>query len=239
MSLILRKFIKIITITPLLRGVWGVLNRKHNYFYEFSHHFIIALISYILFFIILFSNLSMMAQENKTDDLPYYEVPEYYETYTAGTVAARMVDGLGFRYRWATEDLRDVDLNYKPTDSSRTTIQTIDHILGLSRVIVNATLKVPSDFGKEQPQLTYEQKRRETLGNFQKASEILQNATSLTGFNMHFASSKGESEYPFWNSINGPIADAIWHCGQVTLLRRASGNPISKKVSFLQGKIND
>jgi hypothetical protein len=181
----------------------------------------------------------MMGQETKTDNLPYYEVPEYYETYTAGTVAARMVDGLGFRYRWATEDLREVDLDYKPTDSSRTTIQTIDHILGLSRVIVNATLEVPSDFIKQQPELTYEQKRKETLDNLKKASKILQNATSLTEFNMHFISSKGESEFPFWNSINGPIADAIWHTGQVTLLRRASGNPISKKVSFLQGKIRE
>jgi hypothetical protein len=28
-----------------LRGVWGVLNRKYNYFYEFPRYFIIALIS--------------------------------------------------------------------------------------------------------------------------------------------------------------------------------------------------
>jgi len=181
----------------------------------------------------------MMGQETKTDDLPYYEVPEYYETYTAGTVAARMVDGLGFRYRWATEDLRKVDLDYKPTDSSRTTIQTIDHILGLSRVVVNATLQVPSDFTNKKPELTYEQKRRETLENFKKASEILQNATSLTDFNMLFISNSGESEFPFWNNINGPIADALWHTGQITLLRRASGNPISKNVSFLTGKIKE
>ena len=195
---------------------------------------------YLLLLIIITNSINMMGQNNiNSNELPYYEVPEYYENYTAGTVAARMVDGLGFRYRWATEDLREEDLNYKPTDSSRTTIQTIDHILGLSRVIVNATLKVPSDFTKEKPELTYEQKRKETLENFKKASEILQNATSLTEFNMEFISSKGKSEYPFWNSINGPIADAIWHSGQVTLLRRASGNPISKKVSFLQGKIND
>ena len=192
---------------------------------------------FLIFIIILVFNLGIMAQETKTNDLPYYEVPEYYETYSAGTVAARMVDGLGFRYRWATEDLRQVDLDYKPTDSSRTTIQTIDHILGLSRTIVNAINKVPSDFTKQQPELNYEQKRLETLENFKKASEILQNASSLADFNMHFISGRGESEFPFWNCINGPIADAIWHTGQVTVLRRASGNPISKKVSFLTGKI--
>jgi hypothetical protein len=186
----------------------------------------------------LLLGINAVAQdEDNMNDLPYYEVPDYYESFTPGTVAARMVDGLGFRYRWATEDLREVDLNYKPTDSSRTTMQTIDHILGLSRVIANATLKVPSDFTKKQPDLTYEQKRRETLENFKRTSEILKNAISLTEFKMQFISKNGESEYPFWNSINGPIADAIWHTGQVTLLRRASGNPISKKVSFLTGKI--
>jgi hypothetical protein len=194
----------------------------------------------LLLLIIITYSIDLMGQNDSNESvLPYYEVPEYYEEYTAGTVAARMVDGLGFRYRWATEDLREVDLNYKPTDSSRTTIQTIDHILGLSRVVVNATLQVPSDFTKKKPELTYEQKRRETLENFKKASEILQNATSLTDFNMLFISNSGESEYPFWNNINGPIADALWHTGQITLLRRASGNPISKKVSFLTGKIKD
>ena len=46
MSLTLGKFVKIITITPLLRGAGGVLNRKTNYFYKSSHHFIIVLNSY-------------------------------------------------------------------------------------------------------------------------------------------------------------------------------------------------
>jgi hypothetical protein len=184
--------------------------------------------------------VNAMAQDpNNMKDLPYYEVPNYYESYTAGTVAARMVDGLGFRYRWATEDLKEADLNYKPSADARTTMQTIDHILGLSRTILNATLKVPSDFTKKQLELTYEQKRKETLENFQKASHILQHATNLNSFDMHFISSKGESEYPFWNTINGPIADAIWHCGQIVSFRRASGNPLNPKVRFLQGKISE
>ena len=69
-----------------------------------------------------------MAQDN--EKLPYYELPEYSETYTAGTVAARMIDGLGFRYYWATEGLRDEDLDFKPSEDARTTKETIDHIVG-------------------------------------------------------------------------------------------------------------
>jgi 6-phosphogluconate dehydrogenase len=34
-----------------LRGVWGVFYQKFNYFYEFPHHFIFPLISYIIFYL--------------------------------------------------------------------------------------------------------------------------------------------------------------------------------------------
>jgi hypothetical protein len=185
--------------------------------------------------------MNIYAQETKkSDDLPYYQVPEYGNTkYTAGTVTARMVDGLGFRYRWATEDLREEDLQYKASDSARTILETVDHLLNLSRVILNSTLKVPTDFTKEKPTLTYEEKRKETLQNFEKASAILMKAKSLKKFKIIFIAKKGESQYPFWNQINGPIADAIWHSGQIATLRRAAGNPLSSKVSFLRGKIRE
>lgn len=192
----------------------------------------------INFLLFLLFTVVTMAQENK-NEIPYYEVPEYYSEYTVGTVVARMVDGLGFRYRWATEDLRPEDLRYKISEDGRTSEQTIDHILGLSRVIVNSTLKVPTNFTVEHPSLTYEQKRRETLDNFFKASEILQKAESLDDFQIKFVSKRGESKYPFWNQLNGPIADAIWHCGQLVSMRRASGNPLNPKVSFLQGKVRE
>jgi len=64
-------------------------------------------------------------------------------------------------------------------------------------------------------------------------------ADNLEDLKIQFVFSGGESEYPLWNNINGSIADAIWHAGQVVMLRRASGNPISKKVQFLQGKIGE
>ena len=46
-------------------------------------------------------------------------------------------------------------------------------------------------------------------------------------------------EFPFWNQLNGPIEDAVWHCGQIVAFRRASGNPISKKISVFTGKVNE
>ena len=42
---------------------------------------------------------------NSQEKLPYYQIPEPSTEYTAGTSASRMVDGLGFRFFWATEGL--------------------------------------------------------------------------------------------------------------------------------------
>jgi len=187
-------------------------------------------------FVILFS-VSITSQE-ANNELPYYEIPDYPETYTAGTVAARMVDGLGFRYYWATDSLRPEDLAYKPNEEARTTSETIDHLYGLSKVIVNATLQKPNVRIEED--LTYEEKRRKTLMNIKTAADILRESKDLTEYDIVFQRENGSSsEFPFWNNINGPIADALWHCGQVVVLRRSSGNPFTSKVSLLRGKLRE
>ena len=186
-------------------------------------------------------SIPLNAQDMKTTDLPYYQIPDYPEKYTAGSVAARMVDGLGFRYYWATEGLRDVDLHYKPSDKGRTSSETIDHIYGLSNVILNATKMEINDFTIKKPVVSYKEKRQKTLENLKEASDILKvaDADEMKKFMVVFKSSNGTREYPFWNNINGPIADGIWHCGQIVLLRRASGNPFNSKASVFSGKLND
>jgi len=190
--------------------------------------------SVLFLFFSIFS--SMQAQ-----DLPYFQIPEYPESYTAGSVSARMVDGLGFRYYWATEGLRPEDLNYKPSEKGRTSDETIAHIYGLSKVVVNATLKQTNDRPETLQILTFEEKRKKTLENFKTAADILRKADvkEMEEFIIIFGSGDKETKYPFWNNINGPIADAIWHAGQVVLLRRASGNPFNAKVSVFTGRLRD
>lgn len=168
--------------------------------------------------------LSMAQTEEK---LPYYEIPDYEESYSANTVAARMIDGLGFRYYWATKGLRDEDLNFKPSETGRATIETIKHIYGLSKFIRNSVLSDNKDANKSE--LTFEDMRKQTLLNFKLVSEVLKNTTKP--FKLK------DSEVPFWNIINGPISDALWHCGQVVMLRRSSGNPFNSNVNLLSGKI--
>ena len=181
----------------------------------------------------LFFFVSIYSQEVMDEKLPYYEIPDYPESFTAGTVSARMLDGLGFRYYWATEGLRLEDLNYKPSDEARTCRETVDHIFGLSKIIVNATLKKANGTDELSNQMTFAQKRQKTLENIKIAADILRTSEDVSEYKLIF----GEREIPFWNSINGPIEDAVWHCGQVVLLRRSSGNPYNSNASVFSGKV--
>ncbi len=166
--------------------------------------------------------------------LPYYEVPEYPESYTAGTMAARMIDALGFRFYWSSEGLTETDLVYKPNDDVRSTEKTIDHILGLSNIILNSTLKKQN--GKnDTSDMSYLEKRAQTLKNLKTAADILRESDDISQYKIIF----GDNEIPFWNQINGPIADAIWHCGQLASFRRSSGNPINSNVDHFNGKVRN
>ncbi|OIQ38889.1 MAG: hypothetical protein BM563_05125 [Bacteroidetes bacterium MedPE-SWsnd-G1] len=179
--------------------------------------------------------LSSMGQ----DKLPYYEITENYEEYTAGTVTARMLDGLGFRFYWATEGITEKELSYKASEEGRTYLETVRHILGLSRIVVNSALKQPNDNAIQYPELSYDEMRAEILNNVKTASDILKAETDLNEFNIVFKSEKGDRVIPFWNNINGPIEDAVWHCGQLVVLRRAAGNPMLSKPSFFNGKVRN
>ena len=185
--------------------------------------------------IFLLSLLLVAFSGRSQDKLPYYEIPEYPETFTAGTVAARAIDGLGFRYYWATEGLRQEDLDFKPNADARSSMETIEHIYGLSKMIVNSTLKKDNNKKEDKEELSFEAMRKATLINFKTAADILRTSDDISQFKIVF----GDREIPFWNQINGPIEDAVWHCGQLVLLRRSSGNPFNSKVSVFSGKLRE
>jgi hypothetical protein len=181
----------------------------------------------------------LFATKMSAQDRPYYyEIPAAPEKYTASTVAARMVDGLGFRYFWASEGLRDQDLEFKPSEDGRTTGETLSHIEGLTRVLLNAVSRKTSEGPTDG--VGFIELRALTLENIRMASEILKKEDAdLEQFPIIFQRGDKTSEYPFWNMINGPIADALWHVGQVVSHRRSSGNPLPGGVSVLQGTKRD
>ena len=152
-----------------------------------------------------------------------------------------MIDGLGYRYYWATEGLTAKDLNYKPSEDARTMLETLQHLYGLSLTIVNAPQnKVnirPMDFTL----FSFEELREKTLVNLEKASALTNGKTAedLKGFKVIFQRGENQSEFPYWNMLNGPIADAIYHTGQLVVFRRASGNPVNAGMNVFIGKTKE
>lgn len=170
--------------------------------------------------------------------LPYHHLSNGSDRYTAGSLASRMVDGLGFRFYWATEGLRPEDLQFKPSKDARTSRETIEHIYSMSFMIMNATT---GTVNTDQPtDLSFEDLRRKTLENLKAASEKLLSSSDedLRKYTAKFKRGDQTIERPFWNLVNGPIEDCVWHVGQVVTFRRSSGNPLPEKVNFFTGTVN-
>ena len=193
----------------------------------------------IIFIVIICSMFSINAQDKMKEKLPYHEIPEHEVEFTAGTVVARMIDGLGFRFYWATEGLRAEDLAFKPSEDARTTDETVDHIYGLTKVIYNSAIKESNGKTAKDEDLSFDEKRKRTLVMLEKAANIFRIATDLKEHTIIFQRGENTSEFPFWNQINGPIEDAVWHCGQVISFRRSSGNPYNSKASVFTGKLRE
>lgn len=173
------------------------------------------------------------------DTLPYYEIPTAPEMYNAATVVARMVDGLGYRYYWATEGLKAEDLAYESGNEGQSCSAVLEHVLGLSRFILRTVKKEVQDNTREYPELDWEGQREETLSNFKMAGQILRETGDVSELKIIFKREDTTSEFPFWNLLNGPIADAIYHCGQIVSYRRTTGNPINPNVSVFRGKTRE
>ena len=186
---------------------------------------------YFLIIYVFSLNVSSSAQS----ELPYKKIPSYPTNYTQGTVISRMIDGLGYRYYWATENLRRSDFDFRPDTLARSTFETMEHIYGLSFLILNAS-KNQINERRNSVGMTANELRSATLDNLKLASEEIVLVDSMEELNILFQSSTGRKALPFWHVLNGPLADAIYHTGQMVSFRRTSGNPMNPKVNVFMGK---
>ena len=186
-----------------------------------------------LFLVFIFFSTMCFAQNNA--HLPYYEIPTYNEEYTPQSVASRMVDALGFRYYWASFELTEEDLAYKISEESRSCQETVIHIYDLTNMMLRLT-KTEFKQQKEKSEMSFNEMRSQTLLNIQALSKTVEESKDLAEFDIK---KDGKTTIFFYNSINGPIADAIWHTGQLAVFRRASGNPINAKIDHFSGKIRE
>ncbi|MEQ8705536.1 MAG: hypothetical protein RIC19_16535 [Phaeodactylibacter sp.] len=197
---------------------------------------------YLLSFLLLFLSTTAQTQTiMPKDTLPYQQIPEAPETYTSSATVARMIDGLGFRYYWATEGLTPADLKYKPSEEGRTILETLTHIHGLASMVYNSAFQQPNKRPATPAPEDFETLRRTTLLKLKAASDQFRaaNTNEMATFDLIFERDGVQSTVPFWHQLNGPIADALWHVGQVVAFRRAAGNPVFPGINWFQGKAMD
>jgi hypothetical protein len=172
---------------------------------------------------------------NSQEKLPFHEIPATAEKYTPQNVLGRMIDGLGFRYYWSTEGLRVEDLKYQPKGAGRSSQETVTHLYDLSNFLIRLT---KTDFlqKKEKEAMSFTEMRTQTLLNLQAVSNRVKTSKDISEFD---TKKDGKITIPLYNLINGPIADAIWHTGQVASFRRSSGNPINSKINQFTGTVSE
>ena len=184
---------------------------------------------------LLFLNFISMAQENTA---PYQTIESYPESYNAATVVSRMIDGLGYRYHWASKDLREEDLAFEPGNDGKTTLETIKHIFELSEDVF--TISEAKEFKRPRvkvAQMDYHTLRFKTLTNLYNASQNFRKMSDadISTLQVVFVSEAGKKEFDFWHFLNGQLSDAIYHTGQLVSFRRSAGNPVSKEMNVFTG----
>ncbi|WP_375325746.1 DinB family protein [Flagellimonas sp. GZD32] len=187
------------------------------------------------FLVILSLFMTQLQAQNM--ELPYKQIPPQPENFGPGNLISRMIDGLGYRFYWATEGLTEKDLAYKPSEDGRSILETIDHINTMSFNILLAPDALPYEKPANPPSYSYEELRALTLQNLKKASEKVlgSSAEEIEDFKVIFKRGEQQSEFAYWNMINGMISDCIYHTGQITLMRRSSGNPQNPNVNPFLG----
>ena len=168
----------------------------------------------------------------------YSQIPDYPQQYSAGAVLGRMVDGIGFRYRWATEGLSENDLSYKPCDSSRSISETLHHVHNLLEMVHTTITDQRYNLPEANKGYQFQELRQETLNMIAQISDQFKSASDDTIDEMSIKFKMGEQDldFPMWNVINGPVSDILHHIGQIVGYRRASGNPIAEGVNPFIGQ---
>lgn len=147
-------------------------------------------------------------------------------------VMARIVDGLAFRYHWATDGLRPEDYEFRPGGDSMSMLELQKHMLHLVFMIKQTVFNTDEreTLSSDEPTVL----REAVLDNLRLVRAHL-SSLSDEALQSHEVLRRAGDRYPVWNIMNGPLADALTHVGQINAWRRLSGNP-TPRVDVFAGK---
>jgi len=157
-------------------------------------------------------------------------IPAPPDEVRGATVLARLVDGLAFRYRWATEGLSESELAFRPAEGAMSTSELLDHVHKLARWVEGTVRRTidsePERMDEREPIAEdVEGVRASTLARFARLRAQLVELSDSDLARIEITGTRSKGAQPFWSMINGPLADALTHVGQINTYRRIAGNP--------------
>ena len=146
----------------------------------------------------------------------YYRIPKYPDNLSSTTVLTRLLDGLGFRFYWATEGLRLEDYTFRPAEDTMSIEELVMHIWALMNWISSSAFK--KSYLNPNNSVAA---RKEALMIMHNLRETM---LTMSDDDLKRLRIQGK---PFWYLINGPLSDALTHTGQINSFRRLAGNPVA------------
>ena len=162
----------------------------------------------------------------------FAEISSYPKNFSTGSVLARVIDGLGFRYYWATEGLTENDLLYSPGNNNRTTYQTLNHLYNMVDFMGNILENKTYHFPEPENGFDFSELRQKTLHRMEEIRNNLSDMENgdLEEKTIHLTVGGNPMDFSIWHMFNGPFTDSIFHIGQIISFRRANGNPVDPYV---------
>ena len=159
----------------------------------------------------------------------YQNLPEPPDQISGCTILTRFVDSIGHRFYHATDGFTEHEINFRPVEGSMSMMEVISH---LYRLLFWTYSCFNTDVRPNKGLETFEEYRAEILMVCEKLSTHLKTFPAADLDKTNILLRRANKTYPFWYLINGPIADALSHIGQLTTWRRIAGNPIARISPF-------
>jgi hypothetical protein len=161
----------------------------------------------------------------------FRSLPPGPDNVTGSAVLVRMVEGIGFRFFWATEGLRESDLSFRPTPETMCIADQAGHVLELVAWVAAASGAIPDAPKAPASTPPFPEVRQRILDVLSLLRARFAGMSDGEISAISIGSHAGPVPWP--HLVNGPLADSLTHIGQINVLRRASGNPVPKANVFL------
>ena len=150
----------------------------------------------------------------------YSAMPAPADDISGAAVLAHAIDSAGFRFHWATENLPEEALGFRPSPGSMglgALLEHLEQLAGWLQKTLTGTVALKNGSGLVPT-------RTNILASLSASSAAVRAMTPAELKAVTLARRSGEP-MPVWNLIHGPIADFLTHVGQVTAWRRLANCP--------------